>query len=285
MFLAGHHNNLMTDMEFHLLRDLIHKYAGLTFEDEHKYLFEHRLASRLEELNLSSYSQYYEKFKSSPDAAQEMEELADRLTNNETYFFREERQLYSFRDNVIPLLTETQQDRHWLRIWSAGCSSGEEPYSLAMLLADSPQLYGWRIEIFANDISRRVLSKAAKGIYGPSSFRSFPQHYMRYFTKVDATHWELSPAIRKMVTFSHLNLVEPKTGAFVMPCDVIFCRNVIIYFNQETRNQLLSLFYRKLRRGGYLLLGHSESLINVSTDFELVTLPNDLVYRKPMVIR
>ncbi len=279
----GANSYSMNDDEFHLLRDIIHRYAGLTFEDEHKYLFEHRLSSRLEELNLPSYSAYYNLLNSPIDGSKEMEILADHLTNNETYFFREERQLYSFRDHLVPILSESLQDRRWLRIWSAGCSSGEEPYTLAMLLADCRALAGWRIDIFACDISNKVLAKAKRGIYGQSSFRAIPQYYWdNYFTKVDSASWEIKKEIRDMVTFNRLNLVEPRTSALVMPCDVIFCRNVIIYFNQATRNQLLNLFYKKLRRGGYLLLGHSESLINVSTDFEMVTLPNDLVYRKPM---
>lgn len=286
MVFIGMHSAHMNDSEFRLMRDIIHNYAGLTFEDDHKYLFEHRLASRLDELNMSSYAEYYKLLATSAEAPQEMEELADRLTNNETYFFREERQLYSFRDQVIPRLVDSLSGRRSIRIWSAGCSSGEEPYTLAMLLADSPFLRGWDIEIFANDISRKVLAKARKGIYGPSSFRAIPPSYKnRYFTRTDGNNYEISPEIKKMVTFAHINLIENRSSALILPCDVIFCRNVIIYFNAETRAKLLELFYKKLRRGGYLLLGHSESLINVSTEFELVTLPNDLVYRKPQVIR
>ena len=275
---------LMSDEEFRLLSELIHGYCGLSFDNHQKYLFEHRLAVRLETLGLSRYSDYYRYLKYAPDGPQELEEMADRLSNNETYFFREQRQLDSFMQDVLPSIIDDLASQRRLRVWSAGCSSGEEPYTLAMLLSDCAALEGWDIEIFGNDISRKVLKKARSARYSLTSFRTTPiELQQRFFHQVDANTYELIPAVRSMVSFGHINLLDEKSAAYILPADVIFCRNVLIYFDRPTRDRVLGLFYRKLKRGGYLLLGHSENLINVSTEFELVTLPNDLVYRKPLV--
>lgn len=271
----------MTDEEFRLIRDLISDYCGIYFADSFKYLVERRLQPRLPVLNLTSFRDYYRMLKYSPDRAKEFDEIVERVTTNETYFFREMYQLRAFVEEVIPLVVAQRKPGDRIRVWSAGCSTGEEPYTIAMLLDEAPVAKPFTVEVFGNDISRKVLRTARAGNYRESSFRQTEQRYIdKYFTK-DGRAFQLNDGIRNRVTFGHLNLMDDAAMSLIANVDVIFCRNVIIYFSPEARARLLNMFHRKLRPGGYLLLGHSESLINASTDFELVPLKHDIVYRKP----
>lgn len=282
--MIGHDDaaTVMTDEEFRLLRDLIADYCGIYFTDSFKYLVERRLQPRLQVLGVSNFRDYYRLLKYGPETGREFDEIVERVTTNETYFFREMRQLQAFTDEVLPEVLRTTDPVGIVRIWSAGCSTGEEPYTIAMLLDEVPAARSHRFEIFGNDISRKVLRNAREGVYRDSSFRATDQRYIdRYFVS-DNNLRRLRDEVRNRVTFGHLNLMHEGSMALLSNVDVIFCRNVIIYFDQRARSNLISMFYRKLRPGGFLLLGHSESLINVSTDFELVPLKHDMVYRKPV---
>ena len=275
----------MTDEEFRLLRDLIADYCGIYFADSFKYLVERRLQPRLPIFGLTSFREYYRVLKYGPEAAREFDEIVERVTTNETYFFRELQQLRAFTDEVLPQIVQGREQDSSIRLWSAGCSTGEEPYTIAMLLDETPTARAHRFEIFGNDISRKVLRTAREGVYRESSFRATEQRYIdRYFARENSL-LRLRDEVRNRVTFGHLNLMNEGSMALLSNVDAIFCRNVIIYFDQRARSSLLGMFYRKLRPGGFLLLGHSESLINVSTDFELVPLKNDMVYRKPLGAR
>jgi chemotaxis protein methyltransferase CheR len=210
----------------------------------------------------------------------ELEELIERVTTNETYFFREQYQLDAFRFEILPELLDRQPRGRRLSIWSAGCSSGEEAYTIAMLILETGKFGGWDIRVFGSDISKRVLAAARKGVYGRASFRSTDPHLQRrWFREVDGKH-QVRDEVRQLVSFGQINLVED-ASVLLGDVDVIFCRNVLIYFDQASRRRVIDTLYRKLNKGGYLLLGHSESLINLTTAFELVHLKNDMVYRKP----
>jgi len=272
----------MTDEEFVLIRDLIVDYCGVYFTEAFKYLIERRLQARLPVYGLNSFREYYRLLKYGPDAAREYDEIVERITTNETFFFREPYQLKAFTDEVLPLMLEGHRRDQPIRIWSAGCSSGEEPYTIAMLIDELALGLNRSFEIFANDISRKVLRTAREGLYRDSSFRVTEARYRaRYFVREGPAH-RLRDEIRHRVTFGHLNLMDDASIGLIANVDLIFCRNVIIYFDARSRARLLAAFHRKLRPGGYLLLGHSESLINSTTDFELCPLKNDMVYRKPM---
>jgi chemotaxis protein methyltransferase CheR len=169
-----------------------------------------------------------------------------------------------------------------LSIWSAGCSSGEEPYSVVMLALEAGLEMGRDLRVYASDISRRMLKKARRGIYRPASFRETePRLQQKYFVEKDGL-WRISDEIKRQVVFTHLNLLDRGRISLLGTMDVILCRNVIIYFDLATKKEVIGTFNEKLRAGGYLLLGHSESLINVSNAFELEHLRNDLVYRLPI---
>ncbi|KAA0895247.1 CheR family methyltransferase [Oryzomonas rubra] len=273
----------MSDDEFRIIRDSIYSHCGIFFDDDSKYLLEKRLARRLTALSLNNFREYYHFLKYDRNKDQEMMDIMDVLTTNETYFFRESFQLSAFTDEVIPELISVKSARgdRTLRIWSAGCSTGEEPYTIAMLLRDMPSLRGWKIEIIGTDISQRVLQHARRGVYTKSSFRATDERYIkRFFYEYDGG-LKVTDDIREMVTISHLNLFDKIRMMMLGKMDLIFCRNVIIYFDLAAKKKVVEEFHRSLHDGGFLLLGHSESLMNVTTLFTLRHFKNDMIYQKP----
>lgn len=273
----------MTQEEFRLLRDLVYEHCGIVFSDDGKYLLERRLALRLEALSLKSYTEYYRYLRYDPARRAELDELVDRITTNETYFFREMYQLEAMRDEILPDLHARRARGRRLTIWSAGCATGEEVYSVAILVLESGLFGDWDVRVFGSDISRRVLQTARRGVYGKHSFRGVPPHYRsRWFTEAKDGKLEVKPEVRALTFFGQINLLDEDMLAVVGEVDVILCRNVLIYFDQAARRRVVRAFFHKLVEGGYLLLGHSESLMNLSTDFELVHLEGALVYRRPM---
>ncbi len=276
---AGGNPIAMSPGEFSLLRDLLCEHCGILFRDEMAYLMERRLRPRLAERSLSSFESYHAFLRSDPDRAREMDAAIEALTTNETYFFREPNQLRAFSEEVVPAIASTKSDKR-LRVWSAGCSTGEECYTLAILLLQSVWLRGWEIEIVGTDISRKVLAAAERAEYGPSSLRATSEEMRRaYFRRIGARYVPRDD-VRFAVSFVRHNLMD-RAPSGQPPVDVIFCRNVMIYFDIKARRRVLESFWRRLAPGGYLFLGHSESLLNVTADFELVHLRYDVAYRKP----
>lgn len=265
--------------DFRLLRELINDYSGVWLADEMRPTVERRLRDRLQVLHKASFRDYYYYLRYHPDKAQEMLQVMEELTVNETYFFRELPQLRAFQSQVLPELRERAAVRRALNVWSAGCSTGEEVYTLAMLIDESELFEGWDVRVFGSDISRRVLQIARAGIYRESSFRALPDGYGQYFQRTTAGR-VVVPHIRAMCYFGQFNLFDDARSAIVGQVDAVFCRNVLIYFDHESRRRLIRMFYEQLHPGGYLMLGHSESLLHASTDFELAHLDGDLAYRK-----
>ncbi len=237
----------------------------------------------MSQLQLNSFKDYFYRLRYSRDCEEELSLVIDLLTTNETYFFREDFQLKAFTDEILPEIIKNKRgtgDRS-LRIWSAGCSSGEEPYTIAMLMLQNPELRRWDVEIIGTDISKQVLIKAREGVYGKNSFRSTEDYYVqRYFTEEDG-RLRISDQVKRLVTISHLNLLDVSRVSLLGRMDAIFCRNVIIYFNLEAKKKVISRLYQQLSKGGFLLLGHSESLMNISTDFVLRHFIHDMVYQRP----
>lgn len=267
--------------EFRLIRDFINGFCGIYFADDALYVVERRLRERIQALGLLSFAQYYQYLRYHPDAAAEVERAVDELTTNETYFFREEYQLRAFAEEILPELRNRlgQSGSKKLGIWSAGCSTGEEVYTLAILVLESGLFEGWDVRVLGSDISKRVLHKARRAVYGPSSFRTMPKRYENYFLET-REGLQVHPRVRALSHFAHLNLLDRGRSAIVGKVDAILCRNVLIYFDQASRRRVLENFHERLNPGGYLLLGHSESLLNATTAFELCHLATDLVYRR-----
>lgn len=278
-FSLNHHLELPDDI-FRLLREQIYKRSGMWFNDSSKYLLQKRLSPRARELNFDSFQKYFYFLQYDPRADAEFDQIFDLVTTNETYFFREPAQLQAFTEEIIPDVLSRKTVRK-VRIWSAGCSSGEEPYSLAMLLQES----GWydqaAFEIFASDINQQVLGKARRGVYRENAFRATPPHLReKYFTREGESTWRVKDEIRNRISFGRLNLYDEGRVSLLGHLDVVFCRNVIIYFDDASKRVVVTNFYNRLSDGGYLLLGHSESLISLSTQFKLRHLKHDMVYQK-----
>lgn len=278
-FVLNHHLELPDDI-FRLLRDAIYRRTGIWFSEGSKYLLQKRLSPRARELNFESFQKYHYFLQYDPRADAEFDEIYDLVTTKETYFFREPAQLSAFTEEIIPDILSHKSYKK-IRIWSAGCSTGEEPYSIAMMLQESGYFDCAGFEIFASDISHQVLVRARKGQYRESAFRATdPSLRDKYFTRQPDGSWRIGDEIRNRVSFGRLNLYDEPRVALLGYVDIIFCRNVIIYFDEASKKTVVSNFYNRLLDGGYLLLGHSETLISLSTQFKLKHLKNDMVYQK-----
>jgi chemotaxis protein methyltransferase CheR len=267
--------------EFRLLRDLVYEYAGLHFDDTSAYVFDRRLSERIDALDLKSFDEYYKYLRFDVRGRLELDEVIEALTTNETYFMRQEYQLRGLRDELLPRLLDANGGSRRLVIWSAGCSTGEEVYSVAAIVQHVGLFEGWDVRIIGSDISKRSLAVARRGVYRGASFRAVDEAFRNrnFVEREDGAH--VSERLRKYCYFGHLILLDGLKSATVGRVDVILCRNVLIYFDARSRRRVIDNLYERLLPGGYLLLGHSESLLNVSTAFELVHLKEDLVYRKP----
>jgi chemotaxis protein methyltransferase CheR len=274
--------------EYRLLRDLVSERLGIWFPPDGRASLERRLRERLVVRGLASYADYVQLLKYSPLAAEEWEEAADLLTTHETYFFREDYQLRAFKHELLPMLAEWGRAKKRLRVWSAGCSTGEEAYTIAILILESGLFDagdGWDVRIYGSDLSKKCIAAARRGVYSGASFRTVTEATKRaWFAPTPGGGGELgvAPEPRTLCHFGQMNLLDEDRTHLVGRCDVIFCRNVLLYFDAAKRRRVIDMFYDRLVPGGVLLLGHAESLLNVSTAFELLHLQEDLVYRKPL---
>ncbi|MCK9522370.1 MAG: protein-glutamate O-methyltransferase CheR [Proteobacteria bacterium] len=272
---------LLSDAQFQCIRQLINQRFGIAFGDDERFMVASRLGERLRDLRCDTFAAYCERLTCPETSGEELDRAVEFLTTNETYFFREAYQLRAFCDDILPELHRRNRASRRLLLWSAGCSSGEEAYTLAMLVADSPLFRDWEVRIFGSDINTRMLAKARAGVFTESSFRSTPPEMRaRHFTATDAGLC-VNDDIRALCHFARLNVLDRDNGYFVGRADAIFCRNMLIYFDQRSRQTCLANLYDRLVPGGYLLLGHSELLLNTDTAFEPVHLSEDLVYRRP----
>jgi chemotaxis protein methyltransferase CheR len=268
--------------EFRLLRDLVYEHAGLVYDESALMLFDRRLGERLEALGLPSYQAYYKYLRFDAHNQAEMEEALERLTTKETYFFRQEYQLRAFQAELLPRLEQVNARSRRLLVWSAGCSTGEEAYTLAALILESARFEGWDVRVIGTDLSRQCVAHARRGVYQASALRatSARDKSRYFFEQQDGFH--VVDSVKKLCQFGQMNLFDSGRGNLVGRVDAIFCRNVLIYFDVRSRKRVIDNLYQRLCPGGYLMLGHSESLLNLSTAFELVHLRDDLVYRKPV---
>jgi chemotaxis protein methyltransferase CheR len=267
---------------FRRLRERITATSGiLVLEDENsRFLLERRLQHRLRFRGVVSFAEY----EALIDDA-EMESVLDTVAVHETYFFREKRQLTVFTDRLLPELTGR---RGPIRIWSAGCSTGEEAYTIAMLLAERGLLEHARSRLFATDLSRRVIEAGKRGVYGPGSFRTTEEELKQRYSE-DAG-WGMRVVcepLRMAVEFGQSNLIEPPKRREAQfsngeVFDVVFCRNVVMYFDEEAALKTLRLLWDALAPGGYLLVGHAESLLPPAAGFRAVQYGRELVHRKPV---
>jgi len=274
----------LTDQEFKQLRDMIYDLAGIDIPEKRKYLIENKLGPRLQELNLKSYSEYYDYIRYDKNHKMEVQKLFENITTNETSFFRDIKQLDVFKDHILKEVIEKQQEagKKELNIWSAGCSSGEEPYTIGILLHEilRMSIIGWKIRITANDISLAMIAKARHGVYNEHSLRTTPKQIVeKYFTK-EPGGYKIHPKVQKLVSLAPINLKDVEAVKRVPKSHIVFCRNVIIYFDDEMKKHVINCFYDNLLPGGCLLLGHSESIHKISRGFMPIIKPGGIAYRK-----
>jgi chemotaxis protein methyltransferase CheR len=272
------------DPELVRIRDLIYQVAGIFHPDNKLSLLSDRCTRRMKELNISSRRAYFECLTIKPVRQVELVALLNEITIGETCFFRNQPQLDALRRIVLPkiLAADSMLPVRHLRIWSAGCSTGEEPYTLSMLLLEEAAglLRDWTIEILATDLNERSLAHAKTATYRMYSTRNVPPYYIQKYFDPTGELLQVKPAVRSGVTFSRLNLSDDARMIFMKNLDVIFCCNVLIYFDLISKRRVIRHFFNNLRPHGYLFLGHSESLYGVNSDFRLVHFPGATAYLK-----
>jgi chemotaxis protein methyltransferase CheR len=273
----------MSEEEFRLLRDLIHERFGLFFDDNQRASLRARLQGRLAGRGLRSFEDYFHELRFAPDRADELVSMVTHLTNNETYFYREGPQLNVFADHVLRQTKErkSRSSDRTLRLLSAGCSTGEEAYTLAMIAFDSGQFFwNWEVEVVGLDVDVQALEKARRGVYQHNSFRTLPADIKaRHFVPAGPGSFQVKEPIRRMVTWRRGNLVEAESFEGLGPLDVIFCRNVLIYFSDAMILRVVRLLHDVLAPGGYLCLGHAESLSRITDLFLPVRFQGAMVYQ------
>ena len=267
----------ITDIEFRKLADYIKINYGIYLKEEKQSLITGRLYNVLAQRNMKSFSEYYD-YLISDKSGDAVATLIDKITTNHTFFMREAAHFNYFRDIVLPYLTSRIRDKD-LRIWSAGCSSGEEPYTLAMIIDEffGKEKVLWDSKILATDISSKVLGEASDGIYSNEEIIALPSHWkLNYLKKLDNDRYVFIDKIRNEVIYRKFNLVE-QDFPFKKKFHVIFCRNVMIYFDERTKRELVNKLYDLTEYGGYLFIGHSESLNRDQTRYKYIM---PAVYRK-----
>jgi chemotaxis protein methyltransferase CheR len=275
---------LLSEADFQRFADLVRARSGLEFSGPRRNDLEQAIARAVSELGLPGLDALYEHLTVGSEAQAALETFIASLTIPETYFFRNRPQFEALGQQILPELIARRRNLRRLRIWSAGCSSGEEPYSLAMLLRRLlPDLATWDVLILATDLNRNALEKAERGVYSAWSFRDMPPDVQElYFTR-RGVQFELSPQVRNQVRFAYLNLADdtyPSALTGTLDMDLILFRNVLIYFGEEMARRAVDRLYDALADGGWLLVGHAEPSTMLFNRFTSHSLPGTIVYQK-----
>jgi chemotaxis protein methyltransferase CheR len=255
--------------DFELISQLLKKRSGLVLSEDKAYLLESRLNPVARKRGLAGFDELAKEVRNTNDEKL-LVEITEAMTTNESFFFRDQKPFDQFRDMVLPYLLENRASRKSIRIWCAAASSGQEPYTLAMMLKEAQaKLPGWRVEIVGTDISQDILNKAQEGVYSQFEVqRGLPINLLvKYFTQVE-DRWKINEEIRRMVSFRKFNLLDSMSG--MGQFDVIFCRNVLIYFDQPTKTQVLNQMSGLVANDGFLYLGGAETVLGISDRFMLI---------------
>ncbi len=270
---------IFSKTDFNLFREYIETRTGIHMDEGKQSYFAMNVDARMHALGLNDYSAYYTFLTTSAQGTKEFAELLDLILIKETFFFRDERQINTLIHNVLPALREEKNGKE-IRIWSAGCATGEEPYTLAMAIKENFPADAINFSIYATDISAGAVSYAKNGVYGKGSMRAIDKVILnKYFVQKEG-RYHLMEEVKQRIHFDVVNLVEPYLPIGGNGFDVIFCKNVIIYFELETIKKVIHRFYDTLASGGYFFVGHSESLWQVSNEFTLEEISGVFLYRK-----
>lgn len=272
----------VTQEEFARLSDFLYRRTGMVFNEAKRYYVQRRVTDRMEATGAATFASYFARLRS--DLNGEVEQLINAFTVNETYFYREDHQLRCLTSDLLAERIRQRRRSDAVRIWSAPCATGEEPYSIAMWLLETwPQVDAYDIEIIGSDIDTRVLQAAATGVFGKRALmRLAPELVAKYFIQLDEDRWQIIDDLRGSVRFTAANLVEAAETRTHGQFDVIFCRNVLIYFDDASRRIAAENLYENLAPGGFICLGHTESMSRISPLFEVRRFADAIVYQRPM---
>ena len=265
------------------IRDVIYQKLGLFFEENKVHFIKRRIQIRMDALGITDPAEYIFLIAHADVGGVEMQQLANLVTTNETYMFREFEQLEAFANYCLPEVLETKRRRgdNTLNIWSAGCSSGEEPYTLAIILREVlPTIRNWQVQILATDIDQNMLAMVNRARYSERSVKGVPDEYRQRHLIKDGAEYVVHPETAALVVPRHLNLNDRAALRQMRGFDFVFCRNVLIYFDDKSRKTAVDHFYSALNPGGFIFLGHSESIGRITNAFALRRLAEHLVYCK-----
>ena len=267
--------------DFQKFREYFYRKTGIQFEETKRYFVDRRLVERIVATASQNFRVYFTMLRFQASGA-ELQTLINAMTINETYFFREEYQFVCLVNSVLPEIIAHRKDKAPIRIWIIPSSSGEEPYSIAMCLLERwAGIRNWDVELLSSDIDTKILDLARAGRYSARSVQYVPKAYLKKYFEPIAADFQLSDEVRGAVTFSRVNLQETGDVRPFRNIDVIFCRNLLIYFDDLSRKQAAEAFYDALRPGGFICLGHSESMSRISSLFKIRKFPEAIIYQKP----
>ncbi|MEA2903326.1 MAG: chemotaxis protein methyltransferase CheR [Alphaproteobacteria bacterium] len=273
----------VTQEEVRRFCDFLYRRTGMSFSDSKRYYIDRRLAERIAATNAPSFQAYFALLRS--DADHEIEYLINAFTVNETYFYREDHQLRCMTSDLLGDLLKRKRPGEPIRIWSIPCSTGEEPYSIAIWLMENwKEVDLYNIEIVGSDIDTRALKSAAEGIYGNRALMRLTQDVIkRYFERLDDDRYQIDPGLKNSVQFTQANLIDPQVMAGFRGFDIVFCRNVLIYFDDASRRIAAESLFDCLNPGGYICLGHSETMSRISPLYRVCRFSDAIVYQRPEV--
>jgi chemotaxis protein methyltransferase CheR len=273
----------ITDGDFAKFRDFFYRKTGIHFDESKRYFVDKRLIERIEATGCRDFRQYFVNLRFEA-AGGELQELVNSMTVNETYFFREYYQFDCMVKDMLEEIVKTRRPGSRIKIWSIPSSTGEEPYTIAIYLLERwKRINEYDVEIMSSDIDTGVLAAAQRGIYSPRSVGQLPKPYLeKYFTKNRDGDYVISRDLVSAVDFSRVNLSEPAETRRFREVDIIFCRNLLIYFDDHSRRVAADAFYDALNPGGFVCLGHSESMSRISSLFTVRRFPDAMVYQRPI---
>jgi len=268
--------------EFNKFREFFYRKTGIYFEDSKRYFVDKRILERITASKTQEFKNYFS-FLRFDDSGKELQELVNVMTVNETYFFREEYQFKCMIESMLPEIVKNKKSNGPIRIWSVPSSSGEEPYSICLYLLEYwKEIEKYDVQIIASDIDTSILESAKAGLYSPRSIQNLPKNMLqKYFNKTKSGDWQICNDLRNAVEFTKCNIINPMETNSLGKFDIIFCRNLLIYFDDASRRAAADVFYNQMNSKSFICLGHSESMSRISSVFSIRKFHDAIVYQKP----
>jgi len=275
----------ISEEDFSKFKEFFYRKTGMQFENSKRYFVDKRLIERIEATNSGSFRSYFVMLRFET-TGEELQKLVNLMTVNETYFFREEYQFKCLVDSILPEIVRKKKDDSPIRIWSVPSSSGEEAYSIAIYLLEHwSGIDRWDVEIISSDIDTEIISQAKKGHYSPRSVQHLPDKILQKYFTYKNEGYQICRDLQQAVEFTRVNIMEPLEVRSYRNMDVIFCRNLLIYFDDVSRRYAAEMFFDAMKAGGFVCLGHSESMSRISSLFRVCKFPEAIVYQKPLESR